>query len=410
MKTGIPAVVTLCVLSGCGHADPEARNALVRDSSGVTIVENRGPYEQWRLAAAPEVRIGIVEGAAEYQFHRIQFAGRLSDGRVVVADGSRQVRWYDATGAFRSAVGGQGGGPGEFGAISGVLITPADTLIVYDLRNRRASWLSPAQQYVRDISLRDIPPGTTTLLAQTAGGRLALATTATPFVELRPGIAYSRDTLSVFLVSAGNQLDTVMKTPGQESGIWAEFSGGRPDKVAPVGGLTFGHRAFAVATADQYAIVDGKSDEIRYYGWTGSTMRISRRMDVNAVALTEDDRRRYVAEAVKRATGSGPGSPSAIEEGARNQLDALPSGHTMPVFDAVLSDSEGRIWLRDFVPTWVDKHANAWTVINPAGRVERRVAVPVDITLTHVGGEYVTGVARDSLEVEYVVVYRLEKT
>jgi hypothetical protein len=247
------------------------------------------------------------------------------------------------------------------------------------------------------------------LLAQTVDGRLALATSVTPFAEVRPGITYSRDTLSVFVVSAEGQLDTVMKTPGKDSGVWAEFSGGRPERSAAIG-LPFAHLAFAVATADHFAIVDGKSNEVRFYDWNGSIVLISRRPDLNAVALTDDDRRRYVAEAVKGASGgSGPASRSVMEENARNQVDALPYGHAMPAFDAILSDSEGRIWLRDFVPTWVDKKSNAWTVINRSGRVERRVAVPENIALTQVGHDYVTGVVRDSLQVEYVVVYRLEK-
>ncbi len=410
MKTEAAAFVALCMLGGCTRSDRQGYRGVVRDSSGITIAENRGPYDQWQLAPVPEIRIGTMEGDSAYQFYHIRFAGRLSDGRIVAADDSREVRWYTANGIFRSAVGRPGGGPGEFGLIGGVLITPADTIVVYDPRRQRVTWLSPEQEYVRDVSLRELPRGTTTLLAQTVDGRLALATSVTPFAEVRPGITYSRDTLSVFLLSAGGQLETVKKTPGKDSGVWAEFSGGRPERSAAIG-LPFAHLAFAVATADHFAIVDGKLNEVRFYDWNGSIELISRRPDLDAIALTEDDRRRYVAEAVKGASGgSGPASRSVMEENARNQVDALPPGRMMPAFDAILSDSEGGMWLRDFVPRWVDKKTDAWTVINPLGRVERRIVVPADIALTHVGQDYVTGVVRDSLLVEYVVVYRLEKT
>jgi hypothetical protein len=90
----------------------------VRDSAGIRIVENRqpsaGPEGGRRLAPAPALVIGTRTGEM-YELSGVAGAARLSGGTIVVADGgSRQLRFFDSTGAFIRAVGGPGDGPGEF--------------------------------------------------------------------------------------------------------------------------------------------------------------------------------------------------------------------------------------------------------------------------------------------------------
>ena len=48
-------------------------------------------------------------------------------------------------------------------------------------------------------------------------------------------------------------------------------------------------------------------------------------------------------------------------------------------------------------------------MFTPDGRVERRVVTPTNLDATHATREYVTGVERDSLGVEFVVSYQLER-
>jgi hypothetical protein len=396
----------LCAVTACTSTDPTGGSAGVSDSAGITIVENRGPYNEWRLAADPEVRIGTVEGDSAYQFHRVQFAGRLSDGRIVVADGSYQVRWFDPDGTFRSATGGRGSGPGEFGTMVGFILTPADTLVIHDSRNLRATWLSPAEAFVRDIPLRGIASGSQSrLLALTADDRLALSVSTTPFGELRPDFTYVRDTLSVLSASAAG-IDTVVRRPGRDNAIWAAFSGGRMDRFQ-VFGMPFAREVAAAATADGYAIADGGTGEIRHHDWTGALTRIARQPGLGGDLLTSDDKASFVEHTVDAARQRGNTNLSVMEESARLQMDIIPEGHTMPTFAELLSDVEGRIWLRDYAPVWVEETEYAWTVFGPDGRVERRVVTPVDLRVLHVGPEYVTGVERDSLDVEYVAVHRL---
>ena len=75
-----------------------------RDSAGIRIVENAQPAwsasDALTLSAAPSLVIGNRVGEA-YEFSRVAGTARLSDGRIVIADGgSLQLRFYDASGSF----------------------------------------------------------------------------------------------------------------------------------------------------------------------------------------------------------------------------------------------------------------------------------------------------------------------
>ncbi|MCZ6857663.1 MAG: hypothetical protein O7F70_06650, partial [Gemmatimonadetes bacterium] len=87
------------------------------------IVENFDPAwsdgDVWRVAEFPELTLGGLDAAPEYEFFNVAGAVRLSDGRLVVANaGSYELRFYTASGTYQTHAGRQGGGPGEFERIS----------------------------------------------------------------------------------------------------------------------------------------------------------------------------------------------------------------------------------------------------------------------------------------------------
>ena len=128
----------------CGGEAGSGGGSTVRDSSGIAIVESRGGSwqsgEEWTVAAEPSLVIGVLEGDPEYQLFDVGGAMRLDDGRIVIANaGSLQLRFYDESGAFLHAVGGQGDGPGEFQDIGWLAPLGSDTLATYDYRARRIS-------------------------------------------------------------------------------------------------------------------------------------------------------------------------------------------------------------------------------------------------------------------------------
>ena len=97
---------------GCSPG-PDSLETVVRDSSGIRIVENTvlrpEAGDVWRVAEAPFLDLGAVDGPPAYQFEFIAGATRLDDGGVIVADaGADELRAYDATGSHLWSTGRDG--------------------------------------------------------------------------------------------------------------------------------------------------------------------------------------------------------------------------------------------------------------------------------------------------------------
>lgn len=260
------------------------------------------------------------------------------------------------------------------------------------------------------MTLREIPSGRLKLLGLAPDHRLAVSVSAYLHEGIQPNTIYMRKALSVMLASPG-RLDTIARVPGGEAGLWVRFSGGSPNAFVDQG-LPFAHHVLEAAGAagsEYFALAEGIVDEIQYHDWTGVKRRVARRPENAGIPLTDTDYARYVEDRMQAARQAGRGSLAAVEQTIRDMIASLPAGHTMPTFDHLLSDVEGRIWLRDFVPFRSDELEGAWTVFGSDGFIERRVFTPPGLEVMHVASEHVTGVERDSMGVEYVVVHRLER-
>jgi hypothetical protein len=79
----------------------------------------------------------------------------------------------------------------------------------------------------------------------------------------------------------------------------------------------------------------------------------------------------------------------------------------LPHYGDLLVDASGRIWIADYA---TDPDApSRWTVISPEGRELGIVRLPANFTIKRAGADYVTGVWRDELDVEYVQVWTLSQ-
>jgi hypothetical protein len=180
LVSALPVLAPLLVgalLAGCGEgAAPPPLDPVVRDSADAIIHEfPTGALEQpapFRLAEVPAVRIGVTEGASEYQWTRPVAAARLPDGGFAVLEQvPAEVRLFDGSGRFLGRVGAAGDGPGEFRSPAGLLVPGGDTILVWDRAAARLSWFSIDGSLIRDRTLRE-PGGIRTLrrVALTAGG------------------------------------------------------------------------------------------------------------------------------------------------------------------------------------------------------------------------------------------------
>jgi hypothetical protein len=145
----------------------------VREGTSVHGYDDVSPTE--RSAAPPietilELSIGGAGDDFEYLFGRTPPRIALGDdGRIAVLDGgNHRVQVFDANGGFLTSMGTEGQGPGAF-IQPLALLAESDSLLVYDVVNRRVSRWSWTGELL-DSRLLDRLWGS--LIAQPGGGEL----------------------------------------------------------------------------------------------------------------------------------------------------------------------------------------------------------------------------------------------
>ena len=146
--------------SGRDNGD-DANAAIVRDSAGITIVENRDTdpsgIARWTVDTAPYRTIGVSMGDSVYEFARVGGVRQLPNGMIVVLNGrgesAFELRFFDSTGKHIATHGRHGEGPGEFRWVNFVGSVGGDTVIAVDFPNSRLSWVSASAGYLRSSRL-----------------------------------------------------------------------------------------------------------------------------------------------------------------------------------------------------------------------------------------------------------------
>lgn len=273
----------LLVLTGCGGETSSAAawDGTVRDSAGIEVVENYGTPlwregEGWTFTEV--VRIGVVEGAPEYEFGRITGIVVLSDRRIVVADAmAHQLRFFSPDGVYEQTVGRPGQGPGEFGRGNLLpFVGPSDTLIVLDYGNQQAHLIAPDGTWMESYSMLPHEGHDLALLRdEPAAGRIV-----TLDAPLRQSDGTLTDTLDVLVERdlRGAPLDTLARmttyrltlAPGRRAPFYIEAV----DICLCDGATVIGHNY-------QYRSV--------WYGPGGKIDRIIS-LPMSPLSLTEPDR------------------------------------------------------------------------------------------------------------------------
>jgi hypothetical protein len=376
-----------------------------RDSAGIEIVENHEPV--WSAADAP--RLGadpvLVIGdrpEPDYVLSRVAGAARMSDGRIVVADGaSLQLRFFDSAGGFIGAAGGRGSGPGEFRRLDMLGALPGDTIFALSLLSE-VTFFDPHGAFLRQVDgSRDragLPDGPRIVAAVLGDQSLALGPIPRPspgphptrWVESLPMVLVPRDTSR--WVSLGN-LPFMLLT--MDDGM------PRPPWFAPVA-------AFAAHGTSLYAGYGGEY-AIRVFAADGTLTRIIRRR-WTPTRVTDADIDEYVTEWSKRwVRGTGPDA-----ERQKRDLRDDPYASEVPAYSQLLVDRTGRLWVREAhladAPAAGQLNTSplvpsVWSVFDADGGWLGDVTMPARFMPTDVGRDYVLGIARDADGVETVVAY-----
>jgi len=390
-------VLLACCMAACGAGSSGTGSFLVTDSAGVEVVINTAPAwregEAWTLASQPALDIGVVEGDSAYQLFRVRDAVRLTDGRIVVANGgSYELRYYDPVGAHLKSVGRVGDGPGEFQGLDDLIVLPGDSLLVVDFGLSRVTLLDGTGALLATYSVPPpfgrFPDGT--LVRQEGVG--APLTGATGDGVVRAEVAVVRYTL------ADETLDTLVRLPGDEIYRVVEGSGGG---VGVTGyRRPFGRFRRSVVHDRWIMSADGSSYEAAVFDLNGRLTRLVRVDRPNRPVTAQDQqnyRERFLA---------------SIRDGrSRSRAERMFDGQAfpaaMPALQNLKVDGEGNLWLEEYQAA--PEVQPRWALFDPQGRWLGTIDTPHGLRVTDLGSDYVLGIARDQLDTEHVRLYRLMK-
>lgn len=388
------------LLAACAGGETATRGAAVRDSAGVTIVENGAPREAWTVDALPSVDIGVLEGEPAYQLFRAVAGTRLSDGRIVVANsGTGELRFYDAEGRHLRTAGGKGEGPGEFQELMGLWRTAGDSLLAYDWRQLRVSVLGPEGAYVRSFRLETgeavrFPSP----LGPTAEGGL-LARVGMVYTAGQVSTGVRRDSLAVLAYDMeGGLRDTVAAMAGPE--VYVKASEG----FMSVRTVPFGENSVVAAVGGHLVTGDTGRPELALRRPDGTVARLVRWAGPPRPVTDEDmagyrDRQLAQLDQVDY--------PESAAAPLRAMIEEIPHGERFPAFGRILPGPAGDLWVQAGTAPGVD--GRTWLAFDPEGHLEAEVEMPAGLTPWAVGSDWVLGRWEDELGVEHVRMHRLSR-
>ncbi len=387
------------------HGHEQLPGAIVRDSAGVQIVENRlplwGPGDEWTFGHEPEFSLGdsFAAGAAQdssHLFWRVRGVAPLSDGRLVVLtpEGDRKVVIFERSGAFSNSFGRRGRGPGEFFNPQHLQVLEGDTIVVWDFMFGTVARFSPQGNLLgeRRIDLGALieavrtptrGPGETIYQPLPDGSFLMEAVRP----DWRPP-----DEWGLYRPPTGYvRIDTTYAVHG--FGWWdgqEYFHGDSP-------WVPFALRSIAAAggTPARVYVTNGDRYEIHQYTATGTLTRIIRR-DVEPRPITADeleDRIQTVQQNLR--------APSWTRW--ERALDEHWKRRTHPAIEGMRVDPRGYLWVLD------DYSASQWSVFDSRGRWLGSMTTPTP-SFYWIGEDSVLGALFDlSTGVQGMAGYRLDR-
>jgi hypothetical protein len=414
MPTGTLAALTVASLSACGGEQTGAVTQRVSEEP-LSPSPSEAPWsegEGWSVASEPLLEIGVFSGAEEYQLMDVSAGARQADGDIVLADaGSGTVRLYRADGTFAALLGGSGGGPGEFRDPTQIVIDSSDGIAVWDDAAWRVTRFDPDGDFVgvQGFGMGDVAALTQPPFYPASGRLLADEELLVRLVE-KEVASKGGKSASVSVQAGGRARDGLLRIAADMSGaeLVMELQGEEtviveapwgPQPIAPP--LARRARIAVQPGVARFCAGDQEEARVTCLDPEGRQVFINWVTDPLPVAEGDPEVQEWRAETEEiylQKLGRGD---------VTRFLDLVPVPEFRPPYSALILDTEGNLWVeRGPVP---GEGAIEFLLFDPSGLLRGPVLVP-PVRILEIGDDYVLGVARDEMEVQYVQVLSLVKT
>jgi hypothetical protein len=313
---------------------------------------------------------------------RITGAIRLDNGYLIANASAGEVRLYGDDGNIIRTIGQEGSGPGEFLTPRLAGRTGADSAVVADAANRRVAIICDGERICDEWALPSANP------IGIVGDRVILGEVVTDMSTDR--VTYDRHR---FLMAErrGIALDTLFEFDSTPR-IARRIDGRLISTHVP-----FARPASVTLVPEGIALTNGSNASILIVDTTGAVAaEIALPIDVIDVSRDEFD-----SEIDRRLAGM---DAARRETFAEFYADMPRPEHRTPI-QRILTDRLGLIW----VELEGDSALQEWLVVDAAGRIHARASTPADLLVTDIGEDYIVGLWRDDMEVEFVRAYRLDR-
>jgi hypothetical protein len=404
--TRLRPLLATCVLAavGCREGRPSLTTGMVvRDSDGVHIVLNTAPA--WRRDSAwtvVDTPFFDVADRAGRPFQEIVSLIRTPAGVLAVADaGDERITVLNGIGEVVRILGARGTAPGEFRSLDW-LVSAGDSLMAYDRIERRLTMFGTVGK-VRTASLDLGGLLATTPLGRFRDGSL-LVESGGPIFPF-PGRPWQvrRDSAELVRVDAdGRLLDTLALVPWSES-FGVELGSGDRRFVAPMP-RPFARRTSAAPLVSGFVLGEGGTYAVDVYDLQG-VKRLSMRRNLTGAPVTPE-----AIEAFRDARRSLPvsqGLQGSLDSAMTAALDSAPFPQAMPVYERLLVDDPGNIWVENY--SIRSDQPRIWSVFNTSGRWLGDVATPPGFRMFYIAKDALYGVWYDANGTPHVQGYALTK-
>ena len=414
-KSLLPLVV-LCASVACDGSRSSGSTLVTEtDAAGDTIririTGELGAGDMHTLV--PEMEVGAEDAGEEETFGWVVSLLPLKDGSVLVFDGqANALRQFDSTGTFVPNFGRKGGGPGEFGQVNGIARRADGSVVVWDATGGRINAYSDTGAF---LSTWRVPMtghfGQNMLWSDDEGRTLSWV------VLTREEKDFTRGARGVIRYDAmGAVIDSVAYP------VWREppptLLARTPDGRGSTS-FTFPFAPYNVAVVSPGGgFVSGPGDPYVFYLTDRAASKPTRvELDFAPVAISETERREHRAHVEHGLRRTDPGWTWTVADIPQNK----------PAYESIQVGLDGRIWVnvstpgveipaaelspvppgRESDPRFTTRQPTLLDVFTPEGRLLGRVAVPRRVAVLAMEGDHVYAVRSDSLDVPYVVRYRV---
>ena len=396
------AILLLAACRDTARVAPEADTGpLVTDSTGLRVVSDTAPSwgtaTPWTVADAPTLDIGDPE----QPLLGVPAVVRLSDGRVVVGNGSTQsILYFDAAGKLLTTAGGRGVDPGQFHGMGWIGRAAADSVVAYDFIARRLALFDPKGKFVRTADLKPADPAVPAEpLATYPDGSVLfrLGRPQSPFPG-EPGTVIRDSSTYMRFATDGLPVAAIGRFPqGETFGVRV-----RPKEAPAPFPVPFGLVTVAALRGDTTLLGTGASFEIASFGPEGAPTGLLRAA-ISRTAVTPEDAEEFTQAAITRLKTGTKTLKTSLDSSLVRSLEKAPFPALKPAFSRLLVDRTGALWVL------MPGAGNAWTVFAPDGTWLGTVTTPEGLRVDEIGTDYVLGVWRQRHGQERVRSYPLTR-